>query len=339
MLDRTVADGLGVDLEALARVLEAALDGCRVTELSTGDEEHDVVLRLPPTRREELAAVPFTSDSGHRLAVGDVARFVPVAGAREVFRRDQRRIAQVTARIAPGWDYPQALTAARTVLAGLELGPGLSARLSGEEEERERTFIELRWAGALAVLLVLMVLAGSFESLVHPFTVLSSVPLAVVGVAAVLVPVGRPVGVMAVLGLIVLAGIAVNDAILLVATARDLVRRGEVLDRALARAASIRLRPILMTTATTALALLPLAVGSGEAAQLRAPMAITVMSRARPACRLRARLMKYLGRPRSRPGKHPRGIRGTARSPLPVPRRTPLALKALKGSFVSLDNL
>jgi HAE1 family hydrophobic/amphiphilic exporter-1 len=122
-----------------------------------------------------------------------------------------------------------------------------------------------------------MVLAGSFESLVHPLTVLSAIPLSLIGVAAVLVPVGRPVGVMAFLGLIVLAGIAVNDAILLVATARDLIRRGERLEAALARASSIRLRPILMTTATTVLALLPLAVGGGEAAQLRSPMALTIV--------------------------------------------------------------
>jgi HAE1 family hydrophobic/amphiphilic exporter-1 len=122
-----------------------------------------------------------------------------------------------------------------------------------------------------------MVLAGTFESLVHPFTVLAAVPLSLVGVAAVLVPVGKPIGVMAVLGLIVLAGVAVNDAILLVQAARDLTRDGMERRRALARAASIRLRPILMTTATTALAMLPLALGGGEAAQLRAPLALTII--------------------------------------------------------------
>ena len=129
----------------------------------------------------------------------------------------------------------------------------------------------------LAVLLVLMVLAGSFESLLHPLTVLASIPLALIGVAALLIPAGHPVGVMAMLGLIVLAGIAVNDAILLVATARSLMADGLERERALARAAAVRLRPILMTSATTVLALLPLAIGVGEAAQLRTPLAMTVI--------------------------------------------------------------
>ena len=106
---------------------------------------------------------------------------------------------------------------------------------------------------------------------------LAAVPLALVGVAAVLVPSGKPIGVMAMLGLIVLAGVAVNDAILLVATARQLMADGLERRLALARAAGIRLRPILMTTLTTALALAPLALGGGEAAALRSPMAVTII--------------------------------------------------------------
>ncbi|MCZ6792394.1 MAG: efflux RND transporter permease subunit, partial [Planctomycetota bacterium] len=277
VLHRAFADGLGVDLDTISGVLEAALDGRKVTVLSTGDEERDVVLRLDRVRREDLAKLPFTTSDGQRLTVGDVARFEPAEGAREIFRRDQRRIARVTARITPGVEYPRARDRAEEALAGMELRPGLRARLAGEEEERERTFTELRWAAILALLLVFMVLAGTFESLVHPLTVLASVPLALVGVAAVLVPEGRPVGVMAALGLIVLAGLAVNDAILLIQTARQLMGEGLERKAALARAAAVRLRPILMTTATTVLALLPLAIGGGEAAQLRGPLALTII--------------------------------------------------------------
>jgi HAE1 family hydrophobic/amphiphilic exporter-1 len=277
ILHRTVSDGLGVDLDTIAGVLETALDGRKVTVLSTGDEERNVVLRLDRVRREDLARLPFTAPGGQRLAVGDVAHFEPVEGAREIFRRDQRRIARITARIAPGVEFPSARTAVEVKLAAMELRPGLRARLAGEEEERERTFTELRWAAILAILLVFMVLAGTFESLLHPLTVLASVPLALVGVAVALVPGGRPIGVMALLGLIVLAGIAVNDAILLIQTARQLMAGGLERTAALARAAAIRLRPILMTTATTVLALLPLAIGAGEAAQLRSPLALTLI--------------------------------------------------------------
>jgi HAE1 family hydrophobic/amphiphilic exporter-1 len=276
-LDRELADGLGVSVDEVVSLLEASLDGRRATEMTLGDEELDVVLRLPRARRDELAGLELVTDAGRRVSLGRVARFLPAEGAREIFRRDQRRMARVTARVAPGATYPQAIAGARTGLSEVPLPPGLSARLVGQEEERGRTLGELGGAFALAVLLVLMVLAGKFESLLHPFTVLAAIPIAGIGVAAALVPLGEPVGVMALLGAIVLAGIAVNDAILLVDTAGQLRAEGIPRRDALARAAAIRLRPILMTTATTVLALLPLAIGRGDAAQLRAPLALTIV--------------------------------------------------------------
>lgn len=277
VLKRATADGLGVRLEDIAAVLEAVLDGRRATVMTMGDEERDVRILLPNVRLSELQNVPLTTSSGARVTVGEVARFEPTQGAREIFRRDQRRVALVTARPANGVAYPKARDAAAEALSQADIGPGLSVRLVGEEQERVQTYGELRWAGLLAIVLVVMVLAGSFESLRHPVTVLSAIPLSLIGVAAVMVPVGRPLGVMSVLGLIVLAGIAVNDAILLVDTARRLHVDGMKLKAALARAASLRLRPILMTTATTVLALAPLAVNFGEAAALRAPLALTLI--------------------------------------------------------------
>ena len=277
VLDRTLADGLGVDLDTVAAVIETSLDGRKVTVLSAGDEERDILLRLPRARRADLLTLPVTSPTGVRCTVGDVARLVPHEGAREIFRRDQRRVARVTARIAPGADFPSALAATRAALEATDLPPGLRHRLVGEEQQRETTFRELRFAAALAVLLVFMVLAGTFESLIHPITVVAAVPLALIGVAALLVPMGRPIGVMELVGMIVLSGVAVNDAILLISTAVQLIREGVPRREALARAAGIRLRPILMTTATTVLALLPLALGAGEAARLRSPLAITII--------------------------------------------------------------
>ena len=166
---------------------------------------------------------------------------------------------------------PEAVEAVQRILAEVPLPPGLTTVLRGDEEERARTFGELQLAAALALVLVLMVLAGAFESLLHPLTVLASIPLALVGVAVVLIPGGEPLGVMAMLGLIVLAGVAVNDAVLLLATARQLMADGIERKLALALASGVRLRPIVMTTLTTALALTPLLFGAGEGAQLRAP--------------------------------------------------------------------
>lgn len=276
-LDRAVAGGLGVDLDTVGATLEAALDGRKATVLATGDEERNVVLRLPPLRRDELRRLPVAAPGGARVTLGEIARFVPVEGAREVFRRDQRRVARITALVAPGSDAARATDAARSGLAAATLAPGLTARLAGDEEERANTFRDLTLAGAMALVLIFMVLAGSFESLVHPLTVMAAVPQGLCGVALLLVPIGEPLGVIAMIGLIVMAGVAVNDAILLVDAAATLMAEGVERRAALARAAAIRLRPILMTSGTTILGLLPLALGGSEAARLRAPMALTVI--------------------------------------------------------------
>jgi hydrophobic/amphiphilic exporter-1 (mainly G- bacteria), HAE1 family len=277
VLNRAICDGLGVDIDMLSRVIESALDGKVVTEMTTGDEKRDVVLKINQDNNTDLKSIPFTTSKGERLTIGDIADFVKVDGALEIFRRDQKRVAMVTARIKDNVEYPRAKAAVEAAIKNIDPGPGLNMRLTGEEEERAKTFSELTWAGIIAIILVFMVLAGTFESLLHPITVLSSIPYALIGVAIVLVPGGRPIGIMESLGLIVLAGVAVNDAILMVQTARQLIDEGMERKTALAKAASIRLRPIIMTTATTILALLPLAFGIGEAAQLRAPLAITII--------------------------------------------------------------
>ncbi len=276
-LDRAMADGLGVDLATISRVLQASLDGRDVTMLSTGDEELPVTLRLGTTSRDDIGSIIFQTSSGRKVAISEVARFVEVEGAREIFRQDQRRTALVTAQIADGSNHPNAVRAVNDALADISLPAGLQIRLRGEEAERARTFAELQLAALLALVLVFMVLAGSFESLIHPLTVLAAIPLGLIGVAVALVPTGQPVGVMAMLGLIVLAGVAVNDAVLLLATARRLMGEGRSRTDALAEAAGIRLRPIIMTTLTTVLVLLPLAFGAGEGAELRIPMAITII--------------------------------------------------------------
>jgi len=277
VLNRPMADGLGVDLETLSRVLEASLDGRIVTMLSTGDEDRPITIRLRTPTREDLKNVVFQTAQGQKVAVGEVASFVEAEGAREIFRRNQRRTAMVTAHIAEGEDYPSAIAAVVDTLEEVQLPPGLQAQFRGEEAERARTFGELRLAGIFALVLVFMVLAGSFESLIHPVTVLAAIPLGLIGVAAMLVPLGQPIGVMAMLGLIVLAGVAVNDAVLLLSTARQLIISGTDRVDALVSAAGIRLRPILMTTLTTVLVLLPLVFGSGEGSELRAPMAVTII--------------------------------------------------------------
>jgi HAE1 family hydrophobic/amphiphilic exporter-1 len=149
--------------------------------------------------------------------------------------------------------------------------------LAGQNAEAEQSFRSLQFALALAVFLVYLVMASQFESLTHPLVILFTVPLALVGVVLSLFVSRTPVSVMVLLGVIVLAGIVVNNAIVLVDYTNQLRREGVAKREAILRAGQVRLRPIFMTTLTTVLGLFPMALGWGEGSEVRAPMAVTVM--------------------------------------------------------------
>jgi HAE1 family hydrophobic/amphiphilic exporter-1 len=276
-LNHARADALGVDLAAIGKVIEASLDGLGTGNLTLGDEEREIQVSLPRISTQQLLELPFRTDKGQRITVGDIVNVTEEQGAREIFRRDQRRVAQVTANILAPATAPEAKQAVTEILATTDLVPGLVAGLAGEELERQQVFEELMWASLLAGLLVFMVLAATFESLLHPFTVVATIPMSMIGIAIALVPLGQPIGVMAMLGFIVLVGVAVNDSILFAEYARRLINDGVELKTALAKAAALRYRPIMMTTFTAVLGLLPMAFASGEAAQMRAPLALTMI--------------------------------------------------------------
>ena len=276
-LNRSIADALQIRVATVAQVIESSLEGRQITRLAVGDEEYPIMLQIDTPTREELKNVMFTTDNGAKVSIGEVTIFEEVVGAREILRKNQRLTSQITALVHEDYTLPQAIAAVNTVLEQQPLALGMTAQLGGEEAERVKTFGELQLAAILAFMLVLMVLAGTFESLLQPITILYAIPLALVGVAATLVPMGNPLGVMAMLGLIVLSGVAVNDAVLLIVTAKQLMQEGKDRVTALSEAAGIRLRPITMTTLTTALALFPLLFGGGEGAVLRQPMALTII--------------------------------------------------------------
>lgn len=276
-LKRKQAEMYGVDVGELATLVRSALQGLKITEFALGDEMRDVVVKLPQVDTNALLSLQFRSASGHLLALSDIAHIEETPGAKEILRSEQKRSANVTALIAPGYALPEVRALVVQALHQLTLPPGITASLAGEELERQKTFQELQWVSAAALLLVLMVIAGSFESLLLALTILAAIPVSLIGVAITLGLDGSPIGVMAMLGLIMLMGIAVNDAILLIHTAKSLIDNGCDKTVALARAAAIRLRPITMTTATTVLALLPMAIDGGDAAALRSPLALTVI--------------------------------------------------------------
>ncbi|MXW07240.1 MAG: efflux RND transporter permease subunit, partial [Gammaproteobacteria bacterium] len=276
-LNRSMADALQINVRTVAEVIQSSLEGQEITRLAVGDEEYPIMLQIDKPTREELKDVTFTTSRGIKTTIGEVTEFEEVSGAREILRKNQRLTSQITALVSEDYTLPQAIAAVDSILQQQPLTLGMTAQLGGAEQERATTFSELQLAAILAFILVLMVLAGTFESLLQPITILYAIPLALVGVAVALVPMGNPLGVMSMLGLIVLSGVAVNDAVLLIVTAKQLMQEGKDRVAALSEAAGIRLRPITMTTLTTALALTPLLFGGGEGAVLRQPMALTII--------------------------------------------------------------
>ena len=170
-----------------------------------------------------------------------------------------------------------AIEAIEEELSVYPLSRELRMEVGGENEEMRRSFRDLSFAFALALILVYMILAAQFESFVHPFTILMSVPLALVGAVAALVLAGQGLNTMSLIGVVILVGIVVNDAIVKVDFINQTRRAGQSLRDAIVEAGRVRLRPIVMTTVTTVLGLLPMALGIGRGSDLRAPLAIAVI--------------------------------------------------------------
>jgi hydrophobic/amphiphilic exporter-1 (mainly G- bacteria), HAE1 family len=165
----------------------------------------------------------------------------------------------------------------RQETSSIELPVNYRIMITGEEEKRQESVSSLSFALILSVILVYMVMASQFESLVHPFTILLTIPLAVVGSILIFLALGKTLNIMALIGVIMLAGIAVNNSIILVDRINQLIREGMERREAILQAGQQRIRPIIMTSLTTILALLPLTFGFGESASLRSPMALAVI--------------------------------------------------------------
>jgi HAE1 family hydrophobic/amphiphilic exporter-1 len=185
-------------------------------------------------------------------------------------------VALVSANLAHG-DLGSAVATLEGIVKEVQLPVGTTAFLSGQSEEMKDSFRSLQFVLVLAIFLVYLVMASTFESLIHPFVILLTIPLAVVGAVWALWLTGTTVNVVAYIGIIMLAGIVVNQSIVLIEAVNQARERGLPKHEAIVEAGRIRLRPILITKLTTILGLLPMALGLGEGAEVRAPMAITVI--------------------------------------------------------------
>jgi HAE1 family hydrophobic/amphiphilic exporter-1 len=226
---------------------------------------------------EELSNLPIETSSGVKLRLRDVATLEEGVGPTTIQRHNQARIVTVSAYLNDEVTLSQAVARVNRLTEAVLLPPGYQFHVAGAEENRQASFGQLQFALILSIILVYMVMASLFESLVHPFTILLTLPLAGVGVVFAFFLAGVPFSVMALIGMVMLGGIAVNDSIVLVDYINRLRITGVGLREAVIRSTQDRLRPILMTSTTTILALLPLAIGLGEGARLRAPMALAVI--------------------------------------------------------------
>ena len=278
-LDRERAGTLGVQADLIGRTLRHQIRGELVGQFREAEERLDIRLRLSEQARNRAAQVEslrIRLPDGSAVPISAVARVEVGRGPAAIHRLNGARVAQVTAKPSAG-DLGTILGRVGATVAGLRLPPNVVAEMGGQNEELDVSFNSLRLALALAVFLVYVVMAMQFESLIHPFVILLSVPLGVVGVVLALLLTGTSISVLVLIGTVMLSGIVVNNAIVLVDAINRRRRDGQELMQAIVGAGEERLRPILMTTATTVLGLSPMAFGLGAGDELRAPLAITVI--------------------------------------------------------------
>ncbi|MCS7171854.1 MAG: efflux RND transporter permease subunit [Armatimonadetes bacterium] len=279
-VDLERAASLGLSAARIAGALEAAVGGRTATLFREAGREIHVVVRLREEDRRlarDVLTLPIMTPTGQQVQLGQVATVVRDVGPAQITRRSRQRVVTVTAGLT-GRDFGSVAEEVRTALARLQLPPGFAVALSEEYEEQQRAYRQLLWGFLLAVLLVYAVMAVQFERLLEPLLIMASVPFAVAGSFLLLALTGTTLNIQSLIGLIVLAGVVVNNAIVLMDFTLQLHREeGMPLYQAAVEAASARLRPVLMTTLTTILALVPSALGVGEGAELQAPLARSVI--------------------------------------------------------------
>lgn len=277
--DRERLATLGYNVNEVASMVRSKVLGDVATDITREDRTIDIRLRAQEQYRDsaaDLRNLNIAQTGTTPIPLSSVASVVETEGPAEIRRSDGERVAVITANLV-GRDLASASAAIEGELRDMTFPMGFDWRMGGQQQEMETSFASMRFAILLAVFMVYLVMASQFESLLHPFVILFSVPFSLIGVLATLYLLDVTVSVVVLIGVIMLAGIVVNNAIILVDTTNRLRKEGKAKLDALREAGQLRLRPILMTTSTTVLGLLPMAIGLGEGSELRAPMAITVI--------------------------------------------------------------
>jgi HAE1 family hydrophobic/amphiphilic exporter-1 len=279
-IDREKAYRLGLSVYQVANTVQTATLGKVATRYREGSDEIDVRLRFQEKYRDsidEVRGIPLRTAAGRTIYLEQVADVVAGEGPIMINRENQARRVSVTANIA-GRDLGGVVRDIKARLAGFEknLPPGYFLEYGGAYEQMQEAFLILAGAFALAILLVYMVMASQFEHFVHPFIIMFTVPLGIIGVIFGLLVTGRTLNLAALIGVIMLAGIAVNNGIVMIDYINRLIKQGIDRREAILQGATTRLRAVLLTALTTILASLPMAFSRSSGSEFRAPMGVAI---------------------------------------------------------------
>ncbi|MEA1877841.1 MAG: efflux RND transporter permease subunit, partial [Bacteroidota bacterium] len=276
VIDRYRAGIYNLGVDQIISQIQDILEGAEAGDFEYEGEMQKIRIKLPEIQTSELDDIILKSGTTE-LRLSDVASIRTVNAPKQILRSNQNRVGQISAQFHKGKPFDHIIQELDMQLKEIPLPPRYSIRQAGEEQKRRESMDNLRFALILSLVLVYMVLASQFESLIHPFTIIFTVPLALVGTVLLFFFLGKTFSIMAIIGIIMLIGIAVNDSIILVDFINQLKRSGVNRTQAILQAGQHRIRPIIMTSLTTILALLPLTFGFGESVALRAPMALAVI--------------------------------------------------------------
>ena len=278
-LDRQRIADLGLSTAQIGQSVSTSILGTVATRYREGGDEYDVRVQLPKearTSKSDLENLLVMTPRGEQVPLRSIASVLYSKAPQQIEREDQERIVRVNIDVS-GRDLSTVTSDVSEVLRQVSVPNDFRIEIGGVAEEQQKSFMYLGLAMLAAILLTYMVMASQFESLIDPLIIMFTIPLAIIGVALALVLTGTSLTVMALVGIVMLVGIIVNNGIVLVDYINQLRARGLELEEAIRQAGRVRMRPVLMTALTTILGMLPLAVGLGESGENWAPMARSVM--------------------------------------------------------------
>ena len=278
-VDREKAASFKLNVKDVADALKTSMEGDIATKYRDADQDVDIRIRLRDEERKNipnLERILIHTPLKSNIQLREVAKISTHSSLRQIQHRDLSRVSVISANIT-GMSASECFEKVKRATADITVPQNYTISISTEQEETNRSFRNLLFAFILSILLVYMLLASMFESFLDPFMIMLAVPLEAVGIVLALLLTGSSISLGVFIGMIMLSGIVVNNSIILVDYINRLRKKGMAIQEALLEGGRVRLRPIIMTTLTTTLGLIPLAIGLGKGSEMRTPLAITVI--------------------------------------------------------------